>query len=116
MKLIALSIGDNGQTTFQIVPPSGLSSVMSLPGSSSLQIIIQNAVTLLLYSTVLLAFVFVVIGGLRWITSNGDKKAIEGARNIILYAIGGLLLALLAAAIINLIGTLFGVNLLGFTF
>lgn len=48
-----------------------------------------------------LAVVFVVVGGLRYVLSNGEPKDVEAAKNTIMYAVLGLIISLLASAIIN---------------
>jgi len=60
-----------------------------------------------------LAFFFIlVIGGIKWILSGGDKAHTEGARNQITAALVGLVIVFSAWAIIGLIKTFFGVDLL----
>jgi hypothetical protein len=44
-----------------------------------------------------------IVGGLRYITSNGDAQGATSAKNTILYAIIGLIVAILAYAIINFV-------------
>lgn len=65
----------------------------------------------IIIAAVVFFFIFLV-GGIRWITSSGDKVQIEAARNTIMNALIGLVLVLSLFAILKLIGTLFGVNLL----
>jgi hypothetical protein len=63
-----------------------------------------------------LAFFFIlVIGGVKWIISGGDKAHTEGARNQITAALVGLVIVFSAWAIIQLINTFFGVNILELT-
>ncbi|KKQ34775.1 MAG: hypothetical protein US51_C0028G0010 [Microgenomates group bacterium GW2011_GWA2_37_6] len=70
-------------------------------------------ITYLLIGATLLALAFIIFGGIKWITSGGDKTALEGARKMITYAIIGLVISFLAFFIINTIGDFFGVKLLG---
>jgi hypothetical protein len=49
----------------------------------------------------------IVIGGIRYTTSNGDSAGITSAKNTILYAVVGLIVALLAYAIVNFVLTSF---------
>ncbi len=56
----------------------------------------------------LAAIVMVIIGGVTFITSQGDAAKVMKARNTILYGIIGLVVALLAFAIVNfLVKTVF---------
>ncbi|MFA5004362.1 MAG: hypothetical protein WC498_03770 [Candidatus Saccharimonadales bacterium] len=49
------------------------------------------------------AVIMIVIGGLQFITSGGDSQRVSGARNMILYAVIGLVIIVLAQAIITFI-------------
>lgn len=63
----------------------------------------------------LVAFAFLVIGGIRWITSGGDKEATAKAQSTITAALIGLVIVFAAWAIIKLIETFFGVQILTLT-
>lgn len=65
----------------------------------------------LVIAAVVFFFIF-LIGGIRWITSSGDKVQIEAARNTIMNALIGLVIVFSLFAILKLIETLFGVELL----
>ncbi len=56
-------------------------------------------------------FFILVIGGIRWIASGGDKAATEGARSQITAALIGLVIVFAAWAIVQLIQVFFGVNI-----
>ena len=72
--------------------------------------IVRFIVTLLLVATVVISLVFLVLGGIRWIISGGDKTAVESARNTIIAAIIGLVVAFVAFVIIQLIATFFNLG------
>lgn len=57
----------------------------------------------------LLVFLYLVWGGIEWITSGGDKAGLEQARNRITNALIGLVLVAAAWAIITLITTFLGI-------
>lgn len=71
--------------------------------------------TALLIIAGLVFFFMLVIGGLRWITSGGDKSATEGARNQITAALIGLVIVFSAWAIAQLLANVFGINIFSFT-
>ena len=48
-------------------------------------------------------FFYLLLTGLRYILSGGDNKKITDAKNTILYAIIGLIIAVLAFAIVNFV-------------
>jgi type IV secretory pathway VirB6-like protein len=64
---------------------------------------IQTVVNILLYILGAIAVVMIVIGGVRYTTSNGDSSAIKGAKDTILYAVIGLIVAIMAYAIVNFV-------------
>ncbi len=57
-----------------------------------------------------LAVLVIVIAGILYITSGGDDGRIQTAKNWILYAVIGLIVALLAWVIVNTIGGAFGLT------
>lgn len=58
---------------------------------------------LALYIVGAVAVIMLIWGGLRYITSGGDSKKITDAKNTVLYAIIGLVIAFLSFAIINFV-------------
>lgn len=72
---------------------------------------IQNVpgqiVSILLIIAIVLALIYLVYGGIKWITSGGDKQKVDGARSHITAAIVGLVLALAAYLILNLVTYIF---------
>lgn len=71
--------------------------------SSNLGARIKTIVNILLYILGAIAVVMIVIGGIRYTTSNGDSSAITSAKNTILYAVIGLIVAILAYSIVNFV-------------
>ena len=55
-----------------------------------------------------LAVIFLGIGGIKYITSQGDPKASEAAKNAITNAVIGLVVAIAAFAIRTLVGNVIG--------
>ncbi len=45
--------------------------------------------------------IMIVIGGIKYTTSNGDSSSVTSAKNTILYAVVGLIVAMMAYAIVN---------------
>ncbi len=64
---------------------------------------IANIVNILLVVVGMAAVIAIIIGGLRYILSQGNEKSIEGAKSTILYAVIGLVVAVLAYAIVNFV-------------
>src|SRR3990170_3029917 len=74
--------------------------------------IIRAVIQFILVVAFVLAFVMLLIGGIRWITAGGDEKGVAGARNMITAALIGLVIVLVAYAIILLVETFFGVKII----
>ena len=69
--------------------------------------IFTQMVNMMLFAVGILSVIMLIYGGLRYILSNGDSKKVDAAKNTILYAIIGLIIAMLSYAIINFIISLF---------
>jgi hypothetical protein len=69
--------------------------------ASSLNTIIGNAVNILSVIVGIVAVVMIIIGGMKFITSNGDASNIASARSTILYAVIGLTVAALAQVLVK---------------
>jgi hypothetical protein len=109
MKFLALTLpnGPNGGTE-QITAPAGIPS----GGIALVAKIVGNAITILIIVTVLLTLLYLILGGIQWIQSGGDKQKVTQARARLTYAVIGLIVALFSFFIVNIIGYVFKVNLL----
>jgi hypothetical protein len=70
--------------------------------------LIQGIIKIAFIVAVVLAFIFLLWGGIQWILSGGDKSKYEEARNRITAAIIGLVIVALAWLIIKLVTWFFG--------
>jgi hypothetical protein len=70
----------------------------------------STIVNILLFIVGAVAVIMLVIGGLKYVTSNGDQSAITSAKQTILYAIIGIVVAFLAYAMVNFVVTQLSVN------
>lgn len=71
--------------------------------------IFQTIANTLIFLVGAVAVLFLIIGGLRYVISNGDPKAVEAAKNTILYSIIGIVVAILSfAAVQFVVGTFKG--------
>lgn len=78
------------------------------------ELIGDNGVFTRITNTVLLiiglvSVVMLLYGGLRYIISGGDSKKVTEAKNTVLYAIIGLIIAILAYAIVNFVLNAIGI-------
>ncbi|MEK7182797.1 MAG: hypothetical protein AAB694_01420 [Patescibacteria group bacterium] len=84
-------------------------------GNLTVPSIVSGLIRLVLVIAALVFFFILVIGGIRWILSGGDKTATEGARSQITAALVGLVIVFAAWAIIQLVNVLFGIDILQLT-
>lgn len=74
----------------------------NLFGDSGIFKTITNTV---LYIVGVIAVIMLIIGGIKYVISGGDAKKVTDAKNTVLYAIIGLIIAFLAFAIVNFVIT-----------
>jgi hypothetical protein len=79
-------------------------------GQLTLPVIISAAIRFVVVIAAIVFFFILVIGGIRWIASGGDKAQTEAARNQITAALVGLVIVFAAWAIMALIKVFFGVD------
>jgi len=72
---------------------------------------ISGAVKLVMVIAALVFFFLLIIGGIQWMTSGGDKAATESARGRITAALIGLVIVFSAWAIATLLYTFFKVDI-----
>lgn len=80
-------------------------------GFTNMGLVIGRVIMIVLIIAAIISLFFLIYGGIKWILSGGDKTAVEAARNHIVAAIVGLVISLLAYFIINIVLSLFGINL-----
>lgn len=69
--------------------------------TTDLPTFIKTVINLLLFIIGVIAVIYVIIGGIKYVTSNGDAAAVKSAKDTILYAIIGIVVAVMAYAIVN---------------
>ena len=72
--------------------------------------VFQTITNVLLFILGAISVIMIIIGGLRYVISGGNATAVTAAKNTILYAIVGVIVALLAYAIVNFVLTSFTAN------
>lgn len=71
--------------------------------NADLSDIFTTIVNVLLFVIGAISVIMLIIGGIRYTISGGDSGAVTAAKNTILYAIIGLIVAFLAFAIVNFV-------------
>ena len=93
---------------------------LNIPQPSNIKIndigkLLSAVVGLLLILAGIMAFLFLILGGIQWITAGGDKAGMEAARNKITHAIVGLIIVGAAWAIMILVQNFLGIQIIGGT-
>ena len=74
-------------------------------GNSSLSTVIKNVINIFSIVVGAISVIMIIIGGFRYVVSNGDSNGVSGAKNTILYAIVGLIIVLFAQVIVRFVLT-----------
>jgi hypothetical protein len=93
--------------------PGGIAGIICAFGGSDgskVGITIRNVVVFFIVIAVVVALIYLLYGGIKWITSKGDKAEVEAARNHIMAAIIGLIVVILAVFIMTIILAAFGIS------
>lgn len=77
---------------------------------SDIGTLLSGLLNIVIIIAALLVFVYLILGGIEWITSGGDKGKTESARNKITSAIIGLIVLAASWAILTIV-----LNFLGYT-
>ncbi len=65
--------------------------------------VFQTIANILIFLTGAIAVIMLIYGGLRYVTSGGNASSTKAAKDTILYGIIGLVVAILAFAIVNFV-------------
>lgn len=93
-----------GQDWGDCVTESGVATLRCLP------VVLGNIINFGLIASGVVAVIFIIIAGAKMVTSGGDQKKVDGARKTMTWAIIGLVVILLAFAIVNFLGVLTGTS------
>lgn len=89
---------------------SGIAATLCSLGGPNIGQTVRNVIVFFVILAVVIALMYLLYGGVKWITSKGEKAEVESARNHIMAAIVGLIVVLLAVFIISIVLTAFGLN------
>ena len=76
---------------------SGGSAKQDLPD------VITTIINVMLFIAGALAVIMIIYGGIRYITAHGDEKQVKVAKDTIVYSVVGLIIAILAYALVTFI-------------
>lgn len=69
--------------------------------------IINTVINTMLFIVGILSVIMIIYAGIRYATAHGDKGQVESAKNTLIYAIVGLVVSILAYALVNWVTGLF---------
>jgi len=72
--------------------------------------VFKTITSVLLFIIGAISVIMLIIGGIRYVVSGGDSGAVTSAKNTILYAIVGIVVAILAYALVNFVIGSFAAN------
>jgi len=79
-------------------------------GDITLQGVVAKIINIAMMAAGMVAVIYLIIGGFRYVTSGGNAEAIEGAKATILNAIIGLIIIFISFLLVNYILTAMGIN------
>lgn len=98
-----VGVGTGSNPLGVICPPDGVPTEASSIGS-----IINLVIKILMAVGFLLAFIYLLLGGISYITSNGEPAKTAAAQRKIIYAVIGVVVVALSFAILTLVENITG--------
>lgn len=92
------------------VCPAGQFDPLCKLGATDSSNLIGNVFNILLVAAVFLSIGFLILGGIKWITSGGDKARLDAARGTITGAVIGLVITFSTFFILSLVNYFFGID------
>jgi hypothetical protein len=83
--------------------PEGSTTAVCEAKADTVQGPVQTVISTLLIAIGIIAVIMIIIGGIRYTLSNGDASQIKSAKDTVLYSVIGLIVAMLAYAIVNFV-------------
>lgn len=96
----------------QITNPALPDALNKNTGISFFQQLLPSLIGIAFVVGSIIFFFMIVISGIQWITSGGDKNAVEAARGRLTQALIGIVILFSAFAIVKLIEGFFGISIL----
>mgnify|MGYP000905519408 CR=1 FL=1 len=102
-----------GLSTATAVPAGAINVFKGCSGTSSAEVCkakddsiatpVQTIISILFYVIGIVAVIMIIVGAIRYTISNGDASQIKSAKDTVLYSVIGLIVAMLAYAIVNFV-------------
>lgn len=72
-------------------------------GSASLDSTIKNVINILSLVVAVVAVIMIIVGGVKYVASQGDSSGVSSAKNTVIYAVVGLVIVALAQVIVRFV-------------
>ncbi len=105
-----MSLLAQANTTINLLDPTSPYKTLQNIRPSNL---VSKSIELLLGSAGIIAFIYLLVGGIQWITSSGDKEGIDKSKKKITHALIGLAIVFSVYALIFILRALFNINTIG---
>ena len=112
---VLCSLGPNNQACQQdtwITNPALDPAYTNQAGEQSFALIFANLLRIAIVVSGFALLLYLIWGGLEWLTSGGDKNKVESARNRITNAVVGVVILVASVAIVTFLGSYLGLNIL----
>lgn len=76
---------------------------VDIQSAADLFVVVANVVRILMWVAGMLAVVVIIVGGIWYVTAYGDPARLKRAKEILNYAIAGLVMVILAYAVVTFI-------------
>lgn len=93
----------SSHTVLALAACTGSDTVVCKSAPSDITAILKSVITILLTIAGIIAVIMIVIGAIRYITSDGDPGKASTARMTVIYAMVGLVLAIMSYGIVNFV-------------
>ena len=104
---LLVSVSITGSITFAGMKDqinSGMNSTdMNSSAPTNVDSVIKNITNTLLFIIGAISVIMLIYGGIRYTTSGGNANSVTAAKNTIMYSVIGLIVAILAYAIVNFV-------------
>lgn len=110
--LLAIALPAHTVSAFSVVEDQcrgvgAVNSAVCKQADESANSLAQQVTQVLIYLVGAVSVIMIIVGGLRYATSNGQTQNIEAAKNTVLYAVIGLIIAIVAQAIVLFVANAF---------
>ena len=104
---VALSVPTGVSADCAVTVQGGAKCAKSADQKTNIGVVFKDITNVLLFIIGAVAVIMIILGGIKYTTSNGDSNQVTSAKNTILYGVIGVIVALLAYAIVNFVITSF---------